>query len=169
MTIFQTFSLFFDDHKCFFFFLFFKICFFFNWRLTALQYCIGFCHISTWISHRYMYVPSLLNLPHTDGTDEQGSNGDAEIENRFVDTWGEGEGGKNWEGNIETYIIPYVKLYSQCKFAVWCRELKSTMLYDNNECFEELFPRWLSGRESICQCRRCGFGPWVRKIPWRRK
>ena len=33
-------------------------------------------------------------------------------------------------------------------------------------------PRWLSGKESACQCRRhqrCGFNPWVRKIPWRRK
>ena len=33
-------------------------------------------------------------------------------------------------------------------------------------------PRWLSGKESTCQCRsfrRCGFNPWVRKIPWRRK
>ena len=31
------------------------------------------------------------------------------------------------------------------------------------------FPRWLSGKESTCQCRRCGFNPWVRKMPWRRK
>ena len=30
-------------------------------------------------------------------------------------------------------------------------------------------PWWLSGKESACQCRRCGFNPWVRKIPWRRK
>ena len=33
-------------------------------------------------------------------------------------------------------------------------------------------PRWLSGRESTCQCRRCRrrrFDPWVRKILWRRK
>ena len=33
-------------------------------------------------------------------------------------------------------------------------------------------PRWLSGKESVCQCRRykrLGFDPWVRKIPWRRK
>ena len=32
--------------------------------------------------------------------------------------------------------------------------------------------RWLSGKESSCQCRRqrrCGFDPWVRKTPWRRK
>ena len=28
---------------------------------------------------------------------------------------------------------------------------------------------WLSGKDSACQCRRCGFNPWVRKIPWRRK
>ena len=30
-------------------------------------------------------------------------------------------------------------------------------------------PRWLSGKESNCQCRRCGFSPWVGEIPWRRK
>ena len=30
-------------------------------------------------------------------------------------------------------------------------------------------PWWLSGKESICQCRSCRFSPWVRKIPWRRK
>ena len=29
---------------------------------------------------------------------------------------------------------------------------------------------WLSGKKLACQCRRqkCGFNPWVRKIPWRR-
>ena len=33
-------------------------------------------------------------------------------------------------------------------------------------------PRWLGGKESTCQCRSCkrhGFDPWVRKIPWSRK
>ena len=33
-------------------------------------------------------------------------------------------------------------------------------------------PRWLSGKESACQCRRCRrhrFDPWVGKIPWRRR
>ena len=30
-------------------------------------------------------------------------------------------------------------------------------------------PWWLSGKEFACQCRRWGFNPWVRKIPWRRK
>ena len=31
----------------------------------ALQYCIGVCHTSAWISHRYICVSSLLNLPPT--------------------------------------------------------------------------------------------------------
>ena len=35
----------------------------FNWRIVALQYCVGFCHTSTWISQRYIYVSFLLNLP----------------------------------------------------------------------------------------------------------
>ena len=33
-------------------------------------------------------------------------------------------------------------------------------------------PRWCSDKQSACQCRRhkrCGFYPWVGKIPWRRK
>ena len=33
-------------------------------------------------------------------------------------------------------------------------------------------PTWCSGNESVCQCRRlrrCGFDPWVRKVPWSRK
>ena len=33
-------------------------------------------------------------------------------------------------------------------------------------------PRGLKGKEFTCQCRRCrrhGFNPWIRKIPWRRK
>ena len=41
----------------------FKQLFSFNWRIIALQYCVGFCHTSTWISHRYIHVPSFLNLP----------------------------------------------------------------------------------------------------------
>ena len=34
---------------------------------------------------------------------------------------------------------------------------------------KEGLPKWLSGKESTCQCRRHGFDPWVRKIPWSRK
>ena len=33
------------------------------------------------------------------------------------------------------------------------------------------FPGGASGKEPACQCKRherCGFSPWVRKIPWQR-
>jgi len=30
-------------------------------------------------------------------------------------------------------------------------------------------PWWLGGKESACQYRRCGFDPWVGKMPWSRK
>ena len=33
----------------------------FNWRITVLQNFV-FCQTSTWISHRYTYIPSLLNF-----------------------------------------------------------------------------------------------------------
>ena len=35
----------------------------FYWRIIALQNFAVFCQTSTWISHRYTYLPSLLNLP----------------------------------------------------------------------------------------------------------
>ena len=41
------------------------ISFVFNWRIMALQCCIGFCHTSPWVSHRYTYDPSLVNPPPT--------------------------------------------------------------------------------------------------------
>ena len=32
---------------------------------NALEYCVGFSHTSTWISHRYTHTPSFLNAPPT--------------------------------------------------------------------------------------------------------
>ena len=31
--------------------------FFISWRLITLQYCSGFCHTLTWISHGYTCIP----------------------------------------------------------------------------------------------------------------
>ena len=36
--------------------------FIFNCRIIALQYCVGFCYTSAWISHMHAYVRLLLNL-----------------------------------------------------------------------------------------------------------
>ena len=38
------------------FFFFFHL-FFISWRLITLQYCSGFCHKLTWISHGFTCVP----------------------------------------------------------------------------------------------------------------
>ena len=66
---------------------------------------------------------------------------------------------KNWEsGNIATSYIwkILVDCYSQSDVSLHSKRL----------------PRWLTGKESACQCRRpmrCVFNPWVAKILWRRK
>ena len=37
---------------------------YFNWRLVTSQYCGGFCHIFTWISHGCTCVPHCIPLGH---------------------------------------------------------------------------------------------------------
>ena len=65
--------------------------------------------------------------------------------------------GPNWQKHSSAMGIQY---YKSAAFI--------SLPYFNHEGL----PRWHSGKESACQCRRpkkCRFDPWVRKIPWRRK
>ena len=62
----------------------------------------------------------------------QSSSGDADIEIRLMDMVGEGEGGMNWESNIETYIT-ICKIDSQWEFAVCLRELKQGLCINLEE------------------------------------
>ena len=39
------------------FFSFYLFIYFISWRLITLQYCSGFCHTLTWISHGYTCIP----------------------------------------------------------------------------------------------------------------
>ena len=50
-------------------------------------------------------------------------------------------------------------------------ELKSLFPLSNSDPSINLtwLPWWLSGQELVCKCRKLGFDPWVRKIPWRRE
>ena len=51
--------------KPLFFFLFFFFSFIFiSWRLITLQYCSGFCHTLTWISHGVTCIPHPNPLSH---------------------------------------------------------------------------------------------------------
>ena len=45
---------------------------------------------------------------------------------------GEGEGGPDWDSNIETYTITICKRYSQWEFSVWPKEF-NPVLCDNLE------------------------------------
>ena len=54
------FELFYEGHKDLFFFFSFN---FISWRLINLQYCSGFCHTLTWISHGFTCIPHPNPLP----------------------------------------------------------------------------------------------------------
>ena len=55
---------------------------------------------------------------------------------------------------------------------VWGRKQEWGLKKQNNYLLGVLgFPGGTRGKEPACQCRRpkrCGFNPWVWKIPWRR-
>ena len=42
----------------------FQTLFIFNWRIIALQNCVGFCQASTWISHRCTYSHHFCSLKY---------------------------------------------------------------------------------------------------------
>ena len=63
-----------------------------------------------------------------------------------------------------------------CSLPFWKQEsIKRDRYRNTNHTIKKIicdFPGGASGKESACQCRRrkrCGFDPWVRKIPWKRK
>ena len=63
----------------------------------------------------------------------------------------------------------------ECCSVCWCTQKRFTLDLTFVELLRMAYhfslgiSRWLSGKESACQCRRCAFDPWVGKIPWRRK
>ena len=74
----------------------------------------------------------------------------------------------------------YNDWFSSCFFRslVWVSGPRDGRVWPGRSlCPEEFFwlclvlglPRWLSGKESACQCRRQEFDLWIQKIPWRRK
>ena len=61
---------------------------------------------------------------------------------------------------------PPYNLNTNVAFTVCWESHLTTLLMSSS--LDSGLPRWLSGKESACQCGRHGFGPWVGKIPWRR-
>ena len=62
-------------------------------------------------------------------------------------------------------LVPFVlMLYSIIHIIPYC-----CIIYPFLRSIKCGLPWCLSSKESTYQCRRFGFSPWVRKIPWRRK
>ena len=74
----------------------------------------------------------------------QGRSRDADVENGYLDTRREGEGGMNWEIRIDIYTVPYVK-----QVASGNREL-SFVLCDDLDGWE--WEAGSKGRGDICVC-----------------
>ena len=82
--------------------------------------------------------------------------------------------------NVEQYLWPqptsYDNFFLSCDNQR-CLQILSSALGVGRGC--KIASHWYlvpyrnvngsSGKESACQCKRCGFNPWVGKIPWSRK
>ena len=72
-------------------------------------------------------------------------------------------------------FFPFKEDFCWLLWGFWCLfQLKITLSHFQDLNFgvssrESGLPWGFSGKECACQCRRPGFDPWVRKIPWRRK
>ena len=90
-----------------------------------------------------------------------------------------------WEIIAKTKGMKFFPVFSSRSFTVvgLCLSLQSTLSWFLCMVFgKELsvffsmwislllgLPRWLNGKEAVCQCRRHRFHPWVRKNPRKRK
>ena len=122
---------------CFLFFSFIFI----SWRLITLQYCSGFCHTLTWISHGFTCIPIPIPPPTSLSTrflrvlpvhqpralvsciqsglvicftlDMQNRKRDTDTQNRILDSVGEGEGGRFRENSIESicFIMCFITVH----------------------------------------------------------
>ena len=67
------------------------------------------------------------------------------------------------------FLFCYIDLYfCCCASTIWIDKEDVIHTHTHTHTHTQL-PRWLSGKESVCQCRRRRSHPWVRKISWRRK
>ena len=72
---------------------------------------------------------------------------------------------------MNIYVCIYMYEYVCVCVCVWIYMCIHTHTYTHTHTHIHIhgLPWWLSGKEFVCQCRKLGFIPWVRKISWRRK
>ena len=110
--IWALYQLHYMDVKCYyahFLGIFYGLHFLFNvnvhWRVIALQGYVGFCHITSWVSHKCKYVPSLVNLPPAPDPRPQGRSENEGVERGLVDTAGEVGGRIARAALTHTFIV----------------------------------------------------------------
>ena len=122
-------------------------------HLTAKSHCIlisaSVC-LSAWFFLSAKWLSLLLCIPAKSGP----SKADRFLSPRF-------ESSNTWPG-FSDFLLPYfwqwvsLKQLSPESNQLWARDKVG-------------LPRWLSDKETACQCRRHGFYPWVKKILCSRK
>ena len=73
--------------------------------------------------------------------------------------------------SLEDFVHDLASMWNECSCVVGWTFLLPLMKTASCK-YSPGLPRWCSGKESACQCRRCkihSFNPWVGKIPWSRK
>ena len=77
---------------------------------------------------------------------------------------------RGW-GYYSSQCIKYIKSKSFIRCSSPDNGCISLLLIYSIHMYDQAgLPRWLSGKESTCQCRRLrrqGFNPWIGKIPWK--
>ena len=86
------------------------------------------------------------------------------LDSSYFSSKGKEQFKKNLEGTIH-YYLTYFESCSSAPFlfAVFCHSL--TLKEPNYKNEITVFPWWLSGKESACQCRRHAFNPVVQEYP----
>ena len=132
---------------------------FFNWNIIALQYHL--CCTMKWINYMYTNSPSFMDLSPTPTPTHPPMSAQSMELNSLGCT----------SGSHQPSILNMVV---EPRFEPDRLGFRASVL---NSCFGRLpaclplstlstprFPRWFSGRESVCQCRRHGFDLWI----WRK-
>ena len=76
----------------------------------------------------------------------------------------------NWTKELPNHLFP--GYWSFLIVSTWENPFQILNILNGTSYPGPGLPRWLGAKEPACQCRRhqrCGFNPWVRKIPWSRK
>ena len=145
-----------------------------NPQLLSQHHCLSWeklqelFKISSWV--RELWTGRQENRGYQSSASTDGEN----IKSDFSGAQCPPVGNKACEEQMKYNVGKHLRTMNRCRTVKWY--LLETVGHfhrtENWGCIDRYYlglPRWLSGNESTCQCKRPRFSPWVGKIPWRRK